>query len=313
MATSMALSSAANAVNIVAEPIHEHTGSVAELEGHTTYRVYAELDNNDDFLAAVVGGQDFGGFQGLEIVDGDIWVHPDVDFKGPLNADLFNDSNLTYQYTSFITLGKETNEDAGSFYFATDVNSPWAPSGGILSMDSELGSGVFADPINVNDDGNNISFINSPNALPNSELGNNRVMIMQVTTDGLINGQLCLLIYPHGQAVDPSSFDNWQEGFTCVSINVLTSVRNFDQPTIDMNIYPSPANDQVWVKVNDSSLNLANTTLRVFDLSGRAVLTQRLNQLTTSLDVSNLSSGAYVVAIENQQNGEFGRKRFIKQ
>ena len=66
----------------------------------------------------------------------------------------------------------------------------------------------------------------------------------------------------------------------------------------DITISPNPATDQVKVAVNLSDAS-ANTIVRVYDLNGRLVAEETLEagSFTTTMDVSSLETGLYVVEV----------------
>lgn len=83
-----------------------------------------------------------------------------------------------------------------------------------------------------------------------------------------------------------------------VTVDGVSDVGVVDAENSDMYIYPNPATDIVTVK------NVpANTTITVFDLSGRIVLSLKSSDVleNTKINVSNLNTGVYFVKIENLQ------------
>jgi hypothetical protein len=81
-------------------------------------------------------------------------------------------------------------------------------------------------------------------------------------------------------------------------VDLWTGVHHDDPVSIEGNlgrftqIMPNPAREQVTVL---SSYRLSRVV--VYDLGGRAVLEQEDDGLATTLDVSGLAKGVYVVAI----------------
>jgi hypothetical protein len=84
---------------------------------------------------------------------------------------------------------------------------------------------------------------------------------------------------------------------------VGTTERDFP---VKMKIYPNPATDRVTIQVGTSALRLRSATpplsdqiesIRITDLSGRAVASYPWNGDNTSYDVSHLAKGVYVVQI----------------
>ena len=69
----------------------------------------------------------------------------------------------------------------------------------------------------------------------------------------------------------------------------------------NISIFPNPSTDLITFKTSE---NLLDSTYFVADDSGRQVLTGKLNETTTSVDISQLTKGVYffVVAEEKKQS-----------
>lgn len=74
--------------------------------------------------------------------------------------------------------------------------------------------------------------------------------------------------------------------------------------------YPNPARDNVVIKIEDN--NYANANVMLVNTLGNTVLTAKLTGLQTTLNVSSLASGNYIIKIMHPQHGET-ITRFIKQ
>jgi hypothetical protein len=75
-----------------------------------------------------------------------------------------------------------------------------------------------------------------------------------------------------------------------------------------LNIYPNPVTDVLNVQWNKTT---ESATLSIRDLSGRLVLSERVANGKAVLDLSNLSSGNYI--LELQMTDRTIRKQVIKQ
>lgn len=76
-----------------------------------------------------------------------------------------------------------------------------------------------------------------------------------------------------------------------------------EKPAIDVNIYPNPATDKMWIKAAESG-NYYITGISLFDLSGKEML--RLpnpHKYHNHLDISGLKNGIYVLNIELKTPG----------
>ncbi len=62
--------------------------------------------------------------------------------------------------------------------------------------------------------------------------------------------------------------------------------------------YPNPANEIIYIKSDHQTIN----DLSVVDINGREVMAASFeNVLSATLDISNLSSGIYLITIESNQ------------
>ncbi|WP_343633000.1 T9SS type A sorting domain-containing protein [Fluviicola sp.] len=76
--------------------------------------------------------------------------------------------------------------------------------------------------------------------------------------------------------------------------------------TVEAKLYPNPAISNLTIELTD---NVAIAELTVVDLSGKVVYTSTITGSET-IDVSNLTSGVYVVRLNN--NGQVSSTRFVK-
>jgi subtilisin-like proprotein convertase family protein len=83
----------------------------------------------------------------------------------------------------------------------------------------------------------------------------------------------------------------------CRVVTALLSVT--DNPLENSSVYPNPTKQTVTVSI--PSLN-EKTTITLYDLQGRAILSKETNQLNTSFDMGNFQDGVYLVNIRNSQS-----------
>lgn len=85
------------------------------------------------------------------------------------------------------------------------------------------------------------------------------------------------------------------DGCSGSAVIVLTGLE--ETPTFDSQIYPVPASDQLFIKISSEG----NFDLKVFDLTGRLMLTRSLNGSGTlnTVDTSELKPGVYLVEMTN--------------
>jgi hypothetical protein len=76
--------------------------------------------------------------------------------------------------------------------------------------------------------------------------------------------------------------------------NVLSVPENVLVAGRDFQIYPNPARDQVHIRINKPGVN---TSIRVFDITGRQMLQQETSADISTLDVSTWAKGIYQVTL----------------
>lgn len=80
-------------------------------------------------------------------------------------------------------------------------------------------------------------------------------------------------------------------------------VRNLTNQFSSVQIFPNPATDLMQIRIKDDLLS-ETYLVRVFDLQGREVLSDKLHANFTRLNISQLLSGIYFLSIEDASNGE---------
>ena len=75
---------------------------------------------------------------------------------------------------------------------------------------------------------------------------------------------------------------------------------------IDIKVYPNPARDFITIRSND----LINNTLTITSLAGNEIKTIELITNLTSIDISTLNSGVYLISIKKDQHIYY--KKFMK-
>ena len=164
--------------------VQTHTSG--DLAGMSTYRVYVTTPNNDDVLTAVTGGDEFplalhtttsfyqnvfGGCLGSNISPAMMVVAPDA------------------AYDSWVTIGATSSDDLGDGE-AQLIPGAWIDSfeeGNSITVDDNIGSGWYLIP---------------PGGLNGVSGDDNRVLVAQLTTDGMISGSFRVQIFPSGDQVN---------------------------------------------------------------------------------------------------------------
>ena len=83
---------------------------------------------------------------------------------------------------------------------------------------------------------------------------------------------------------------------------MLTS-ENFNASNVDVKLYPNPVNDVLNI---ETVLDLKS--VEIFNIQGQKVLETNQNQI----NVSSLSSGMYMVTIQDVENNTVTKKVIIK-
>lgn len=177
--------------NVIIEPAFYHETALGTNDiipaGSVTYRVYAEFLSEADFLSSVFGYDECH----LLLTSTEPFFQssaggPTVESINPVVFNLFPE----LQYDSFVTIGKMTASDpGGAVYALEDPNAPWISSfeaGQDLVINTAIGGLWF-----VFNDGSNV------NATAGSDL---RVLIAQITTTGVLSGQIQAQVFVNGDA-----------------------------------------------------------------------------------------------------------------
>ena len=174
-----AFHSRAQVVGVDLEEVTVHSGFVgaSDLTGFTTYRLYANCTNENDFISAISGLNTtpmnitstgvffqnvFGASKGSDINPALVAVFPDVAFD------------------SWVTIGRELSSDpGGDITIVTSANDEWETSfnaGGPIEIDGDIGGSWFT-----------LFNPSSVNGFAGPDL---RVLLGQFTTDGVLSGSI---------------------------------------------------------------------------------------------------------------------------
>ena len=171
------------------ETVTEHVGG--ELDGMTTYRVNLVCSSISDYLYSVSGSALSPLI--LNSTSGTWWNHPSNDSWNPSGLDLaLTDTEPLLIYDSYLTIGSD-NSDQGPFPGAV-----W--SAGDPRPEFEPGEGNNV----VVNSGNGLHYLLFPgmgqlNTHPGFAGDDFRILVMQMTTMGDIQGQMNVQVYPNGE------------------------------------------------------------------------------------------------------------------
>jgi len=159
--------------------------AVNEIPGYNTYRIYITTPNATDQVSAVTGQTENPMF--IETT-GDFYQHPSGGvFPNAINPILF-DIIPEIEYDSWFTIGIDANPNAvlgeGSVQGLPEPE-PWSgpfESGSGFVIDDIIGSGWFVNP-------------DVTNGIAGDD---HRVLLAQLTTNGELNGQFYVQVFPEG-------------------------------------------------------------------------------------------------------------------
>ena len=173
------------------ETVMEHEGG--ELDGMTTYRVSLVCDNISDYLYSVSGSALSP--LALNSTSGTWWNHPSNAVErvgigyGPVGH------RAAVAYDSFMTIGSD-NADGGPFPGAV-----WSAGDPLPEFEPGEGNNVLVNS------GNGLNYLIFPgmgqlNTHPGFAGDDFRVLVLQMTTMGDIQGQVNVQVYPGGQSAN---------------------------------------------------------------------------------------------------------------
>jgi len=88
-----------------------------------------------------------------------------------------------------------------------------------------------------------------------------------------------------------------------ITVDLFTGITNVQQSSFSIN--PNPVANQMFIDIPD---NLVNSDLIVNDILGNIVLKQKLDKITTMIDMSNLPSGIYITQVVNRYGNSISKK-----
>jgi len=169
-------------VQIIAEPFAQHdTTGIADLEGMTTYRIYAEMTNVDDELSAIFGDS-----------ESPLHISSTTGFyNNTLGSDLgweVNPALLAFfplvNYDSWLTIGASNSAEGANMGNTIGMESAFESfnSNGAFIVDDFIGGSIF-------------TLAGDPAAAAGEDF---RVLIAQLTTSGTIESSLNMQMFVNG-------------------------------------------------------------------------------------------------------------------
>ena len=176
------------AANVEIETVAEHTSG--DLAGMSTYRIYAVLPQEGDFLSSVSGE---GSFSTQIRTSTSFYQHPLGGATPSTINPLLYAAYPELEYDSYVTIGLTSQPDlAAGEGEVTAVETPEQP----WFSDFENGENVI---INSNFGGAFFTLNGNANGYADAD---GKVLVAQVTTDGILNGQIFAQFFPQGDGDD---------------------------------------------------------------------------------------------------------------
>ncbi len=94
-------------------------------------------------------------------------------------------------------------------------------------------------------------------------------------------------------------------------VTSTTAVQDIQQSNVSFTLFPNPASNRVFIKLQDPGVEVYYVTVR--NIAGRAVMMLPQPEIDKGIDISALSAGAYVVQLMDKQTKSLSIQKFVKQ
>ena len=200
VALGTAVLASAQTTGISIETVMVHDGSVdASLDGYTTYRVYAELSSDLDFVSAVFGDASDPLMLGCT---GMIYQSGGVNFNYATEVNtLFFATFPAAQYDSWLTIGVEDSNGGVNVQNTADTMAPALTlfnTGSGFVIDDPIGASWF----NVFPCGSAPDLAACADGVASFAGADNQVLLAQITATGDVYGLFNLQVFPGGVQAD---------------------------------------------------------------------------------------------------------------
>ncbi len=236
----------------------------------------------------------------ISVFASDLMMYPDdgdgIFYQGDANS-------ATFRWKASIYDHQEQNVDVAitlypsgkmEFYYGNDITSGLSWASGISAGDG------------VNYLISSFSGISDPTDKKIKIESDDFPMGMQMASNGIFNGT-------------PSEYGTWNIKFYITDFDNITKVKTFpfnvtqstDIEVVNSNfsIYPNPTSTSIFISLISSD---NPTIVKIIDLNGKIIQKNVFSETNNiKLDVSNISSGIYLLSIENQNFTET-KKLIIK-
>ncbi len=84
-----------------------------------------------------------------------------------------------------------------------------------------------------------------------------------------------------------------------IYVQTCTDIKDIENPIL-ASVNPNPVNELLSITLSNSLIN--NCTIELYDMTGKLLINEPVNTLTTKLSMSNLSNGIYILRIISSNN-----------
>lgn len=214
----------AQVTGVSVETYYSYDGLVAGYpEGHTTYRIYANLTNSNDRLTAVYGGDEAPLF--INVSGNGIWNEEHGGRTAFQNNCADHETTPATEYDSFLAIGYGCNSGSVSEVYAMDDPniSTWIDE----SFDA-LPYGLNNIVVNTNVGALWFDTPNNDNTQAGEEL---RVLIAQITTNGDICGTVNFQVFPEYEGIGSEYIEQTGFAFNSASSGDIVITTNVVPPS----------------------------------------------------------------------------------
>jgi hypothetical protein len=110
-------------------------------------------------------------------------------------------------------------------------------------------------------------------------------------------------------------FSGANSGTVCYTLRVALGTATRETELVNAGafkaqIFPNPAKDRLNINVNNLP---GKTSIQLFDVNGRVVLSQQMVQNNSALNISTVPSGIYLVRLNNADGKSIYQQKFVKE
>lgn len=117
---------------------------------------------------------------------------------------------------------------------------------------------------------------------------------------------------PSGQCWRGTLNDNGSLIFNPIDCpEIVTKIDQQEESNLDINIFPNPTTGQIDIVLSNN--NLKNLKVLFSNSSGQTIIEEKINQNSTTIDLSQYARGLYFVAVIDENGKTITSKKIIKE